>query len=374
MRVIPLITAFLIILSGCSGGGGGSDTNTGSLTDSGIRGLSYQTQSQTGKTDDAGRFKYYPGETLSFAIGDLPLASGVPAKRYVSPLQFVPDVRMQLDTAITDDLGLRSHQLVESQVVDNPQLVNLTRLLLTMDSNGTISEGDNITIEDRAINRFNALLVNVGGNIDFSQPVEKFAQVASEATQNKPATEASLINKIVSQICLESADNELCENPPTLAEIEAAPATPEADEDRVEGVEYHDELETRRSRILSAVRTVDEIQLSEVKEYLLREVDAITVQQTNNYYLSKVTANIKANDTALKEVAVRKVDEDINLGDIEAVSTNDSAVVIQSFNAQTGTVEFFVDGEAGEESTIFVNFKPMNNYRWLRKSLRVVIE
>jgi hypothetical protein len=374
MRVFPFITASLMVLSGCSDGSGGADDKTGNLTLSGIGGLSYQTRSRAGETNNSGRYEYYPGETIDFAVGDLDLASGVPVKEYLSPLQLVSEVRALLNTAVTDDQSLRSHRPVEQQVADNPKLINLTRVLLTMDSDGTIAEDDNITIDDRAVERVNALLPTLSSDIDFTVSVDEFAQTEAEATETDPATEASPINELVRQICFEPEDSSLCNEPPTTAEIEAAPEAPNDDADREEGVTYRDGLETLRSRIFNAVRTVDEVKLDEVEEYLLREVDAITVEQTNEYFLSQSTATISASDTPLKEVFVRKVNEDINLTDLEAISTNPSAVVIQSFSAQTGSVEFFVDGDAGEESTIIINFKPDDNYRWLRKPLRVIIE
>ncbi len=77
--LLPFSAAF--VLAGCldSGGSSGSDdTSTGRVHFLGVSGLGYQTASQTGTTDDQGRFRYYPGETLSFNVCKLPNFRDVP--------------------------------------------------------------------------------------------------------------------------------------------------------------------------------------------------------------------------------------------------------------------------------------------------------
>ncbi|BES71145.1 hypothetical protein RE428_21630 [Marinobacter nanhaiticus D15-8W] len=375
MRLKPLVLiSSLALLQGCGGdSGGGDDTSTGQLTLSGVEGLAYQTQSQTGETDANGHFKYYPGETVSFSVGDLPIASDVPADDIITPLQFLAETREALRNAIPDDQGLLSHRPVERQVIDNPTLVNITRFLLALDDNQSIADDDNVVITDRVVSQLNEQLKALATPIDFAQPVSTFAVADIGEADDDSDDQYSPVNQLLRDICFQPEGDELCEDPPTQAEIDAAPELAE-DEVRDPDIEYKIDLENERERILNAIREVNDIDLDDVEEYLLRELDRITTDRANDYYLSSVTANLPATDTRIKDVILKKVGGKPDLLKIEAKSTNPSAVVVHSYNAQTHSVEYFVAGEAGEESNLIINFRPADDYRWLRKPLRVVIE
>lgn len=376
MRLKPLVLmSSLMLLQGCFGGdsGGGDDTASGQLTLTGIEGLSYQTQSQTGETDASGGFKYYPGETIRFSVGDLLIASDVPTDEVITPLQFLEETREALRNAIPDDQGLLSHKPVERQVINNPTLINITRFLLALDDNQTIADGDTVVITDRVVSQLNEQLNKMGSTIDFAQPVGTFSLADTGDEDDETDDQYSPANQLLREICFQPEGDELCEEPPTQAEIDAAPILGENDE-RDPDIEYQVDLENKRKRILDAIREVNDIDLDEVDEYLLRELDRITTDRANDYYLSSVTANIPATDTDIKEVVVKKIGGTPDLLRIEAKSTDPSAVVVHSFSAQTHSVEYFVAGEPGEESDLIINFRPADDYRWLRKPLRVVIE
>lgn len=375
MRLKPLVLiSSLALLHGCGGdSGGGDDTSTGQLTLTGVEGLAYQTQSQTGETDARGHFKYYAGETVSFSVGDLQIASDVPADDVITPLQFLAETREALRNAVPDDQGLLSHRPVERQVIDNPTLVNITRFLLTLDDNQSIADGDSVVISDRVVNQLNEQLNNLAAPIDFTQPVGTFALADTGQENDDSDNQYSPANQLLREICFQPEGDELCEEPPTQAEIDAAPELAE-DEVRDPDIEYKIDLENKRERILNAIRGVDDIELDEVEEYLLRELDRITTDRANDYYLSSVTANLSSTDTGIKEVILKKVGGTPDLLQIEAKSTDPSAVVVHSYSAQTHSVDYFVAGEPGEESDLIVNFRPADDYRWLRKPLRIVIE
>lgn len=375
MRLKPLVLiSSLALLHGCGGdSGGGDDTSTGQLTLTGVEGLAYQTQSQTGETDARGHFKYYAGETVSFSVGDLQIASDVPADDVITPLQFLAETREALRNAVPDDQGLLSHRPVERQVIDNPTLVNITRFLLTLDDNQSIADGDSVVISDRVVNQLNEQLNNLAAPIDFTQPVGTFALADTGQENDDSDNQYSPANQLLREICFQPEGDELCEEPPTQAEIDAAPELAE-DEVRDPDIEYKIDLENKRERILNAIRGVDDIELDEVEEYLLRELDRITTDRANDYYLSSVTANLSSTDTGIKEVILKKVGGTPDLLQIEAKSTDPSAVVVHSYSAQTHSVDYFVAGEPGEESDLIVNFRPTDDYRWLRKPLRIVIE
>lgn len=374
LKSLVLISS-LTLLQGCFGGdgGGGDDTSTGQLTLTGVEGLTYQTQSQTGETDASGRFRYYPGETIRFSVGDLDIVSDVPTGDVITPLQFLAETREALRNAIPDEQGLLSHKPVERQVIDNPTLVNITRFLLTLDDNQSIADGDAVLITDRVVSQLNEQLNNLDAPIDFTQPVGTFA-LANKGDENDTGDDQySPANQLLRGICFAPEGDELCEEPPTQAEIDAAPVLAE-NEERDPDIEYKTDLENKRDRIIDATRELSDIKTDEVEEYLVRELDRITTNRANAYYLSQITANLSASDTDIKEVEVRKVGGDPDLVRIEAKSTNPSAVVVHSYSAQTHSVEYFVAGEPGDESDLIINFRPADDYRWLRKPLRIVIE
>ena len=115
----PFLLASL--LNGCGGGGGSgssaSNASWGTFIDSPVQGLAYQTPSQQGFTDEQGRFKYLPGESVTFRIGTLDLPS-VSAKEKITPL----------DVAGTNDIN---HSMV----------TNLLVLLQSLDTDGNASNG-----------------------------------------------------------------------------------------------------------------------------------------------------------------------------------------------------------------------------------------
>jgi len=95
MKIILLFCFILPFLASCGGGGGSSSnpTSTGVFVDSPVINIGYRTETQNGVTNSRGEFKYFPGETVTFFIGDLEFPS-VLADERVTPL----------DMADTDDV------------------------------------------------------------------------------------------------------------------------------------------------------------------------------------------------------------------------------------------------------------------------------
>jgi len=118
----------LLLLFGCGGGGGGNTTvpatSTGVFLDSPVINIGYRTETLKGVTNALGEYEYLPGETVIFFIGDLDFPA-VTATDRVTPL----DVAGTQDTA-------------------NSKVINMIRLLQTLDQDGDPSNG--ITITDIA--------------------------------------------------------------------------------------------------------------------------------------------------------------------------------------------------------------------------------
>lgn len=140
--LVPAI-ASVLALTACGGGGGGGSSSsnnsgggdggtsgggtaseTGVFVDSPVAGINYTTSSgTTGKTNELGEYNYSPGDTVVFSIGGIELPA-VEATGRVTPA----------------DMGSGSADWSSDQTV-----VNILRLLQTLDSDGDASNGITIT-------------------------------------------------------------------------------------------------------------------------------------------------------------------------------------------------------------------------------------
>jgi len=117
------------------GGSTGSDKEllVGVFSDSPVGGLSFATQSTSGVTNADGVFSYRAGETVAFSIGNLAL-----------PLAIASDMVTPLDMVASDN-------------VNDPSVVNIARLLQSLDEDGNpengiiISENTSSTFSDPVI-------------------------------------------------------------------------------------------------------------------------------------------------------------------------------------------------------------------------------
>ncbi len=124
-----IIGSFFVLIAGC----GGSDsennpeTQTGVFLDSPIVNIGYKTETINDVTNSLGEYKYLQGEIVTFFIGDLEFPP-VQATGVVTPLD-----------------------LAGSQDTSNSTVVNMIRLLQTLDKDGNPDNG--IEITEEAISR-----------------------------------------------------------------------------------------------------------------------------------------------------------------------------------------------------------------------------
>lgn len=133
--------AIYLVLTGCGGGGSDESLLTGIFVDSAVEGLTYATATQSGVTNSAGEFDYLAGEQVTFSIGDLVFPQTT-SKSVVTPLD-----------------------LVGSTDINNSRVVNIIRLLQTLDVDGNPNNG--ITISDAA--------KSVATAVDFTLSVDEFS-------------------------------------------------------------------------------------------------------------------------------------------------------------------------------------------------------
>lgn len=102
------------------GGGLKVVIGSGRFVDSPVQGLNYTSGSVAGITGANGEFRYEQGQPVHFSVGDIELGTGVIGKAIISPID-----------------------LVESGSLDSPAVINIARLLQSLDS---IQGDDRITI------------------------------------------------------------------------------------------------------------------------------------------------------------------------------------------------------------------------------------
>lgn len=174
-------------LFGCGGGSNSStnpvpptpsvETKTGVLLDSAVAGIGYRTETLEGLTNTDGEFEYLSGELVIFFIGNLEFPP-VPAKGMVTPLD-----------------------MAASGTLDDRIVINIARLLQSLDVDGDPSNG--ITIGDEA--RANATVLNF--------------DVSTEAFETNPAVINLLANSGSTNTTLVSAETALNHLQGTIAAV-----------------------------------------------------------------------------------------------------------------------------------------------------------
>jgi len=91
--------------------------NHGQLIDAPVQGVSYESGSVSGITGDLGEFRYEAGNTIRFFIGDINLGEAAKGNSVITPLDLVPN-----------------------GTIDTPAVINIARLLQSLDS----IPGDNL--------------------------------------------------------------------------------------------------------------------------------------------------------------------------------------------------------------------------------------
>jgi hypothetical protein len=138
------------------------------LIDAPMQGVRYESGSISGVTGDLGEFQYETGGTIRFFIGDIALGDAVRGKAVITPIDLVPN-----------------------GTIDTPAVINIARLLQSLDS----IPGDNrITIpavlRAEAV-RSNGVVDSSIQNLDFADEtafVNAATQLISTLTASYPFT------------------------------------------------------------------------------------------------------------------------------------------------------------------------------------------
>ena len=140
----------------------------GRLIDAPVEGVSYQSGSLAGITGSSGEFQYEVGNTIRFFIGDIALGRAVRGKSVITPLDLVVD-----------------------GATDTPAVINIARLLQSLDSD----PGDGIITIPAAVRaaaaRSNTALSSAIEFLDFSDAaafVNAASQLVAVLTRDYPFT------------------------------------------------------------------------------------------------------------------------------------------------------------------------------------------
>ena len=148
------------VLAGCGGGGGGSGSTApeptvikpGTFIDARVAGLGFSSAETAGLTNANGVFDYPEGGQIEFLLGDISLGSTLGAD-ILTPVQLVPG-------ATGDDL-----------FADPPAVINIVRLLMTLDDDALPGNGIVIPAQARS--------AGIGRTLNFAQSFEAFGADAA---------------------------------------------------------------------------------------------------------------------------------------------------------------------------------------------------
>ncbi len=334
---------------------------------SGLQGIRYKTATQEGVLDKDGTFDYLAGETLSFSIGNLPLAEDVPTHRYISFLEFDTDAREALDSGTISN-GLHSHQESEEEVSQSDYTNNIARFVYLMGDTieSSIDSNSPVVISDRTIEQLNEYLATDYQPIDFYVPIETFEE------EDSPA------NRLLNSICFFPPDAIECEVPPTQAEIDAAESAYDENgqlkPDLDRSIVYQEDLKAKREIIENGLRSTINLNAKNTTTALLLDALDIHKELATDLYFDTFTRSIREGDTRTQTIVIKSRNKAFTITEMEVVSLNENIVVIDQFDPAAKRFSFHGIGSVGQEVTLLINIKLANDYRWYQKTFRVFIE
>ena len=132
--------------------------NTGFLIDSALEGIKYVSGAYSGYTDKDGLFKYDKGAGVTFYLGDE--STGISLGTAIE----------KIDPYNNQRRIITLFDLAGTQDENNTRVINMAKLLQSLDSDNDVSNG--ITIDDRT--RESIALLGLKNRIDFNMDVEDF--------------------------------------------------------------------------------------------------------------------------------------------------------------------------------------------------------
>jgi hypothetical protein len=160
-NILALSVLSTLVACGSSSESNGTTASTGTFVDSPVINIGYKTDTLEGVTNDKGEYDYVEGESVTFFIGDLVLPA-TKAQGVVTPLDLVGTTDAQ-----------------------DVKVINMLRLLQTLDQDGDPSNGLTITEDAKS----------VATEVNLSLPIDEFAalpaviELIENADLDTPVTE-----------------------------------------------------------------------------------------------------------------------------------------------------------------------------------------
>jgi hypothetical protein len=168
LLVRPVTAMLMLALTACGGGSASVSLDaalTGRFIDSPVQGLQYRTATQAGETNANGEFRYLPGETVVFAIGDLIVGHAVGASQ-VTPFELagtLPQAAFSLTQPTANSPSALEHA------------ANVAVILQTFDEDGDPTNG--ITIPTQLRSLTNGMILNFHQKSDAFQIDNNFRRL-----------------------------------------------------------------------------------------------------------------------------------------------------------------------------------------------------
>ena len=158
---VSIIALCLVLLD--SGRAQKGNRATGYFTDGPVQGLTYKTATNSGTTDNNGKFEYLTGEIVTFSVGEFVLGSTVGVKS-MTPSHLVP-----LPPVQPGAMMMRSAPLDDPTRVNNRAVTNMAAFIQSLDMDANVENG--IVIDASAAK----VVGRYAGKISFDQDEAAFA-------------------------------------------------------------------------------------------------------------------------------------------------------------------------------------------------------
>lgn len=154
------LTIISAALTGCGGGGDSSspsaEVKKGVFTDSPVKGLYFETKTQSGLTNEAGEFKYIEGESITFKLGGSVLGVSK-AQEVITPFTLTGVKALQKQQEITNAFLSQTPNSYE-------KAINIATLLQGLDQDGDHENGIDLGNAHEALSNLTIpLLVKASG-------------------------------------------------------------------------------------------------------------------------------------------------------------------------------------------------------------------
>lgn len=329
--LFPLLSSVLVACGSDSDSDSDPSGLVGYLMPDGVEGIDYQTTTYEGLTGPGGSFRYEEGDLITFRVGDIVFADAIPAKQFMTFVDFDPAAVAILEAGEVEN-GLTGNSELESEQVRTDRIDNISRFLFSIDDDNERENGIQVSSSVRQ----ELIDSELSPLIDFDIPAEEFRQEDEETTDD--VDETSLPRQLINSLCF--PEDQDCDD--EFGRVMIGGLTP---------IEYLED-----TYFLIAARI-----------FINPEQYEIAAEDTRIF---RARLDLRGLHGEVREMEVVTSDEIAQLVQTPPPAQR-QVVGIDSFDVNGGSVDFFSVGNSGESTEIVINLRLDNDYRWIRKTFRV---